>query len=229
LAESLGVFLTFTNNGLSPSIQLQLIVIQAELSDGWDTDPFTLTIDKSTGRLIGRGSSDDKGPVLGWVNILEAHKALGLELPVNLKFCFEGMEESGSEGLDDLITSEVKKGKEGWFDGVDCVCIVSETLSCLFPQSNSRIDTWFGDLKSDNYWLNTRTPAITYGLRGLTYFKINISGPARDLHSGVFGRTVHEPMTDLIKLMSRLVDSDGKILIPGVDDMVEAASEEEKY
>lgn len=45
---------------------------------------------------------------------------------MNLKFCFEGMEESGSEGLDDLIKSEVKKGKEGWFDGVDCVCIVSE-------------------------------------------------------------------------------------------------------
>ncbi|KIM92403.1 hypothetical protein PILCRDRAFT_122062 [Piloderma croceum F 1598] len=176
----------------------------AELSDGWDTDPFTLTIDKATGRLIGRGSSDDKGPILGWVNILEAHKSLGLELPVNLKFCFEGMEESGSEGLDDLIESEVKKGKGGWFDGVDCVCI------------------------SDNYWLNTRTPAITYGLRGLTYFKLNISGPGRDLHSGVFGRTVHEPMTDLVKLMSRLVDPDGKILIPGVDEMVDAPSEAER-
>jgi len=117
---------TFTINDYYPSIQLQLISPQAELSDGWDTDPFTLTIDKATGRLIGRGSSDDKGPILGWVNILEAHETLGLELPVNLKFCFEGMEESGSEGLDDLIKSEVKKGKEGWFDGVDCVCIVSE-------------------------------------------------------------------------------------------------------
>lgn len=63
--------------------------------------------------------------MLGWVNILEAHKTLGLELPVNLRFCLEGMEESGSEGLDELIESETKKGKEGWFDGVDCVCIVS--------------------------------------------------------------------------------------------------------
>jgi Cys-Gly metallodipeptidase DUG1 len=105
---------------------LLITFIQAELSDGWDTDPFTLVIDKATGRLIGRGSSDDKGPILGWVNILEAHKKLGLELPVNLKFCFEGMEESGSEGLDELIESEVKKGKDGWFDGVDCVCIVCE-------------------------------------------------------------------------------------------------------
>jgi Cys-Gly metallodipeptidase DUG1 len=85
------------------------------------------------GQLIGRGSSDDKGPVFGWINVLEAHKALGLDLPVNLRFCFEGMEESGSEGLDDLIESEFKKGKAGWFDGVDCVCIVS--TSDLYPFS----------------------------------------------------------------------------------------------
>jgi Cys-Gly metallodipeptidase DUG1 len=105
---------------------------QAEKSDGWDTDPFKLVIDETTGRLIGRGSSDDKGPVLGWLNVLDAHKALDLSLPVNLRFCFEGMEESGSEGLDDMIKAEVKKGKEGWFDGVDCVCIVSTAMFSYF-------------------------------------------------------------------------------------------------
>ena len=81
-------------------------------------------MDNETGRLIGRGSTDDKGPILGWLNVLQAHKALGLELPVNLRFCFEGMEESGSEGLDELIISEVQKGEQGFFDNVDCVCIV---------------------------------------------------------------------------------------------------------
>ncbi|EIN06612.1 CNDP dipeptidase [Punctularia strigosozonata HHB-11173 SS5] len=172
-------------------------------SDGWDTEPFTLVVDEKTGRLIGRGSTDDKGPILGWLNVLEAHHALGLPLPVNLRFCFEGMEESGSEGLDDAIEAEVKKGKDGWFHGVDCVCI------------------------SDNYWLNDRTPCLTYGLRGLTYFKVTVTGPARDLHSGVFGRTVHEPMTDLIILMSKLVDPNGNILIPGVDDMVKPADADE--
>ncbi|KAJ7670028.1 hypothetical protein DFH06DRAFT_1372707 [Mycena polygramma] len=110
------------------------------------------------------------------------------------------MEELGSEGLDELVVRE----KDGWFKDVDCVCI------------------------SDNYWLNTRTPALTYGLRGLMYFTIHVSGPARDLHSGVFGRTVHEPMTDLISLMSRLVDPQGNILIPGVDDMVSPADAEER-
>ncbi|KII91485.1 hypothetical protein PLICRDRAFT_38246 [Plicaturopsis crispa FD-325 SS-3] len=194
--------------GNDPSKKTVLIyghfdVQPANVSDGWDTDPFKLTISPS-GQLIGRGSSDDKGPILGWLNVLEAHHTSQRPLPVNLVFCFEGMEESGSEGLDELIESEAKKGKDGWFGHVDCVCI------------------------SDNYWLNTRTPAITYGLRGLTYFKVTVSGPARDLHSGVFGRTVHEPMTDLVLLLSKLVAPDGSILIPGVDDMVHAASEEEK-
>ncbi|KAG6919142.1 hypothetical protein DXG01_008949 [Tephrocybe rancida] len=173
----------------------------ANKSDGWDTDPFTLVVHED-GRLIGRGSSDDKGPVLGWLNVLQYHHQNSKELPVNIRFCFEGMEESGSEGLDDLVKKESKAG--GWFDGVDCVCI------------------------SDNYWLNTRTPALTYGLRGLVYFKATVSGPARDLHSGVFGRTVHEPMTDLITLMSKLVDGQGKILVPGVDEMVEAPTDNEK-
>ncbi|EDR10617.1 glutamate carboxypeptidase [Laccaria bicolor S238N-H82] len=174
----------------------------ANKSDGWNTDPFTLTIDESTGQLIGRGSSDDKGPVLGWLNVLQYHHQQRKALPVNLRFCFEGMEESGSEGLDDLVERESKPG--GWFDGVDCVCI------------------------SDNYWLNTRTPVLTYGLRGLTYLKVTVHGPGRDLHSGVFGRTVYEPMTDLIAIMSKLVDSQGNILIPGVDEMVCAADEEER-
>jgi acetylornithine deacetylase/succinyl-diaminopimelate desuccinylase-like protein len=49
-----------------------------------------LTIDKESGRLIGRGASDDKGPLLGWINNLQAHHELGLELPVNIRICLEG-------------------------------------------------------------------------------------------------------------------------------------------
>ena len=84
-------------------------------------------------------------------------------------------------------------------------------------------------LQSDNYWLNTRTPVITYGLRGLSYFKVTVSGPAWDLHSGVFGRMVHEPMTDLVQLLSKLVHPSGKILIPGIDEMVPDADDDERY
>ena len=105
------------------------------MSDGWDFPPFQLTRDDKTGRLYGRGSTDDKGPIIGWINILEAHHTLDKPLPVNLRFCFEGMEETGSEDLDEFIFAEVKKGKDSWFDGVDAVCIVRTTtslsLSCL--------------------------------------------------------------------------------------------------
>ncbi|KAJ7021336.1 hypothetical protein C8F04DRAFT_269802 [Mycena alexandri] len=139
-------------------------------------------------------------------------------LPVNLRFCFDGMEENESEGLDELVEKE----RDGWFKGVDCMCI------------------------SDNYWLNTCTGALTYGLRGPVYFKINVFGPGRDLHfgpscllfpntnililhcTGVFGCTVHEPMTDLISLMSHLVDAQGNILVPGVDQTVGVADVAER-
>ncbi|KAK9764772.1 Cys-Gly metallodipeptidase [Basidiobolus ranarum] len=132
--------------------------------------------------------------------MIEAHQKLGLELPVNLKMCFEGMEESGSEGLDEVIQKEAT----GWFKGTDCVCI------------------------SDNYWLGRNKPCLTYGLRGVSYFRIVVTGPAADLHSGVFGGAVHEPMTDLIHLMSRLVTPKGEILIPGIMDQVAPLTEEEK-
>ena len=73
----------------------------------WDTDPFVLT--DVGGKLFGRGSTDDKGPVLGWIHAIEAYQKKGVDLPVNLKFIFEGMEESGSEGLEELVEAEKKK------------------------------------------------------------------------------------------------------------------------
>ena len=109
--------------------------VQAFKSDGWDYEPFVLTNDKKTGRLYGRGSTDDKGPVLGWLNVLEAHRETKTELPVNLRMCFEGMEESGSEGLDELVHKEAGKG--GLIDAstIDAICI------------------------SDNFWLGTTVRA----------------------------------------------------------------------
>lgn len=75
--------------------------------------------DEKSGRLFGRGSTDDKGPIMGWLNVIEAHRQLGIDLPVNLKFCFEGMEESSSVGLDDLV----RKHKGDFFQGTDAICI----------------------------------------------------------------------------------------------------------
>jgi Cys-Gly metallodipeptidase DUG1 len=171
----------------------------AGMEDGWATEPFTLTVDDK-GRMYGRGSTDDKGPVLGWLNSIEAHKKAGIEYPVNLLMCFEGMEEYGSEGLDDFIKEEADK----YFKDADAVCI------------------------SDNYWLGTEKPCLTYGLRGCNYYSIEISGPGQDLHSGVFGGTAQEPMTDLIAVMNTLVNKDGKIQIKGIDDLVAPLTDDEK-
>uniref|UniRef100_A0AAR2IRB8 Cytosolic non-specific dipeptidase n=1 Tax=Pygocentrus nattereri TaxID=42514 RepID=A0AAR2IRB8_PYGNA len=148
-----------------------LDVQPANIEDGWDTEPFTLV--EKDGKLYGRGSTDDKGPVLAWFNVIEAFQKIGQELPINIKFCFEGMEESGSEGLDELVFSR----KDSFFKDVDYVCI------------------------SDNYWLGKNKPCITYGLRGICYFFIEMECCDKDLHSGVFGGSVHEAMTDLIALM----------------------------
>ena len=75
--------------------------------------------------------------------------------------------------------------------------------------------------------MNDRTPALTYGLRGIAYFSINISGPGADLHSGIFGGTVYEPMTALIALMGKLVTQEGRILIPGVYDGIQTSAADE--
>lgn len=155
--------------------------------DGWDTEPFVLT--EKDGKLYGRGATDDKGPVLCWIHAIEAYQKLNIDIPVNLKFVLEGMEESGSVGLDELLMSL----KDTFLANADYVCI------------------------SDNYWLGKKRPCLTYGLRGLVYFTAEVECAQKDLHSGVFGGTVHEAMPDLCWLLSTLVDKDTNILVPGID------------
>lgn len=176
-----------------------LDVQPAQLEDGWDTDPFTLT--ERDGKLYGRGSTDDKGPALSWLWVVEAHRELGIPLPVNIKILYEGMEENGSDGLFETIAAESREGK--FLSDVDFFCI------------------------SDNYWINATKPCLTYGLRGMAYFALSVTGCAQDLHSGVLGGAVHEAMTDLVHLMASLVDPRGRILVPGVGDGVAAVTEEE--
>ncbi|XP_064836318.1 cytosolic non-specific dipeptidase-like isoform X1 [Oncorhynchus masou masou] len=175
-----------------------LDVQPAAIGDGWDTEPFTLV--EKNGKLYGRGSTDDKGPVLAWFNCIEGCQKIHQELPINIKFCFEGMEESESEGLDELVFAR----KDTFLKDVDYVCI------------------------SDNYWLGKTKPCITYGLRGICYFFIEMECCDKDLHSWVFGGSVHEAMTDLIALLGSLVDTKGKILVPGVYEEVANVTDEEK-
>ncbi|EYB84957.1 hypothetical protein Y032_0306g1975 [Ancylostoma ceylanicum] len=178
--------------------------------DGWETEPFVLTervisypgcIIEITrdGKLFGRGSTDDKGPVLCWLHAIEMLQKHKIDIPVNIKFCFEAMEESGSLGLAELL----EKNKNAFLAGVDFVCI------------------------SDSYWLGTTKPCLTHGLRGLATFKIEVTGIQQDLHSGVYGGVVHEPLQDLIWIMAQLTSVENRILIPGIYDDVAPMSKEE--
>jgi len=80
---------------------------------------------------------------------------------------------------------------------------------------------------SDNYYVG-RTPCLTHGLRGNVYFHLTVECSTKDMHSGVIGGSVHEAMTDVVKLMSSLVDTDGTITIDGLSDDVAPLTERER-
>ncbi|XP_073646920.1 beta-Ala-His dipeptidase isoform X1 [Tursiops truncatus] len=175
-----------------------LDVQPARREDGWVTDPHTLT--EVDGKLYGRGTTDNKGPVLAWINAVSTFRALDEDLPVNVKFVIEGMEEAGSLALEELVQKE----KAGFFSSVDYIVI------------------------SDNLWVSRRTPALTWGTRGNSYFMVEVKCRDQDFHSGTFGGILNEPMADLVALLGSLVDSSGRILIPGIYDHVAPVTEEEK-
>ncbi|KAM9225483.1 beta-Ala-His dipeptidase isoform 1-T2 [Dugong dugon] len=175
-----------------------LDVQPANKEDGWLSDPYTLT--EVDGKLYGRGATDNKGPVLAWINAVSAFGALDQDLPVNVKFIIEGMEEAGSIALEEVVRRE----KHRFFSSVDYIVI------------------------SDNLWVSRRKPALTYGTRGNSYFTVEVKCRDQDFHSGTFGGILNEPMADLVALLGSLVDSSGHILIPGIYDRVAPLTEEEK-
>uniref|UniRef100_A0A8C8TWU5 Carnosine dipeptidase 1 n=2 Tax=Peromyscus maniculatus bairdii TaxID=230844 RepID=A0A8C8TWU5_PERMB len=175
-----------------------LDVQPAQKDDGWLTAPYMLT--EVDGKLYGRGATDNKGPVLAWINAVSAFRALEQDLPVNIKFILEGMEEAGSVALEELVQRE----KDRFFSSVDYIVI------------------------SDNLWVSQRKPALTYGTRGNSYFMVEVKCRDQDFHSGTFGGILNEPMADLVALLGSLVDSSGHILIPGIYDQMAPLTEEEK-
>ncbi|VDO91142.1 unnamed protein product [Heligmosomoides polygyrus] len=175
-----------------------LDVQPAKMEDGWDTNPFELT--EIDGKMFGRGATDDKGPVLAWINAISVLQEKNIEIPVNLKFVFECMEESGSEGLEEAL----QRHKDDFLGNVDMTCI------------------------SDNYWLGRNKPCLTYGLRGICYYFIEVKCARQDLHSGTYGGTVPEAMNDMVWILSQLVELDGKIRIPGLEELVAPLCDEEK-
>jgi len=119
-------------------------------------------------------------------------------LPINVKFIIEGEEEVGSPSLGEFITAH------------------KDLLACDFA------------INPDTGMMGADIPTITYGLRGLAYFELRVSGPDHDLHSGQFGGVVHNPAQVLCELIAGMHDKQGHITLPGYYDSVRPLDAEER-
>ena len=148
--------------------------------------------------IFARGSTDNKGQNFAHLKAVEAYLKTGTPLPCDLTFVIEGEEEVGSENLSGFLKQNRR--------ALDCQAVVIS-------------DTGMPGLKY---------PALTYSLRGIVAFEITLHGPARDLHSGVFGGAVENPAMALARLLAGVRDDKGRIKIPGFYDGVEKLSKFER-
>lgn len=151
------------------------------------------------GNIYARGSADDKGQMYMHIKAVEALLAVNGTLPVNLKFLIEGEEEVGGESVAKFVPGNPAKLKAD-------VALVSDTE--LFAEG---------------------LPTLCIGLRGLIYTEIEARGPARDLHSGMYGGAAPNAVFGLVELLSKLKDANGVIQIPGMYDDVEPPAPAEKH
>jgi acetylornithine deacetylase/succinyl-diaminopimelate desuccinylase-like protein len=149
------------------------------------------------GNIFARGATDDKGQMFMHIKTVEAYFKTVGSLPLNVKFIIEGEEEIGSENLDEFVSKNKDKLK------CDAVLI------------------------SDTSLYGPGIPTLTYGLRGMCYMEVTLTGPNRDLHSGTFGGGVDNPINVLADVISKLKDNSGKIKIPGFyDDVIKLTKKE---
>jgi acetylornithine deacetylase/succinyl-diaminopimelate desuccinylase-like protein len=164
--------------------------------DLWEKPPFEPV--QHDGRMFARGAADDKGQIQMHVRAAEALLATDGRLPVNVRYVFEGEEESTSEHLDPWLEANRHRLAAD-------VAVIS--------------DTGFFD---------GNLPAITIGLRGLMYAQIDVVTTAVDLHSGQFGGAVENPANALAQIVAALKGPDGRVRIPGFYDDVVALTDEER-
>jgi acetylornithine deacetylase/succinyl-diaminopimelate desuccinylase-like protein len=150
--------------------------------------------------LVARGATDDKGQSFTHVKAVAAMLAERGELPVNVKFLVEGEEESGGESIEAFVRADAG-------DRLACDCVVISDTSMYAPGQ----------------------PSVLYGLKGLAYMEVKVTGPNRDLHSGTFGGTVANPANALAHILAGLRDPQtGRVLIPGFYDDVVPLTDEER-
>ena len=158
--------------------------------DLWESPPFVPIV--KGGRMLARGSSDCKCHIAMHARAVEALMATRKALPVNLKFVFEGEEESSSVHLDAWLSA-----------------------------NKARLAADFAMI-SDTSFFEGNLPAITVALRGLVYFQLDVTGSRIDLHSGVYGGAVDNPANALCAIVAALKGPDGRVRVPGFyDDVAE--------
>src|SRR5437879_3731079 len=150
------------------------------------------------GNLFGRGTADDKGQVHIHLKAFESLRDVNGKLPINVKILIEGEEEVGSVSLWNYVQENKEKLK------ADALIV------------------------SDTSMLGKGVPSITYGLRGLNYYQIELTGPERDLHSGVYGGAVPNPLTILTELFAKLHDKNFRVTVPAFYDQVTMVSKAER-
>lgn len=173
----------------------------ADPLEKWETPPFEPVLRKGKDdreRICGRGTADDKGQLMTFVEAARAWIATTGALPFRATFLIEGEEESGSPSLLPFL----KANKAELSADIAFVC-----------------DT--------NLW-DAKTPAITTRLRGLAHDEVTIIGPSIDLHSGMYGGPAMNPIRVLSKILAALHDKNGKVTIPGFYDGVDEVSKATK-
>ncbi|CAN5770498.1 dipeptidase [soil metagenome] len=164
--------------------------------DLWVRPPFEPRVEN--GRIYARGAADDKGQVHLHLWAARAWLETQGRLPVNLRYVFEGEEESGSVNFD------------RWLEG-----------------NRHRLAADLAVI-SDSGFFQGNQPAITIGLRGLMYAQIDVTGPSQDLHSGTYGGLVQNPANALARILTGLRQPDGRVAVSGFYDEVRELSEQER-
>lgn len=169
----------------------------AEPLDLWTSPPFEPTIVEAERgpRIVARGAVDDKGQTMTFIEAFRAWQAVHGTLPVAVTVFLEGEEESGSPSLDGFLEAHQQELRSD-------VCIVSDT------------GMWDID-----------TPAIGVMLRGMLYVELTLHGPSQDLHSGLYGGAVPNPLNILTRILGNLHDDQGRVQIPGFYDDVDDLGE----
>ncbi len=150
------------------------------------------------GRIYARGASDDKGQVFMHLAVFEAYLQTTGSIPVNVKVLIEGEEEIGSANLHQLLHEQKEKFAADF-------CVIS-----------------------DSGMVAKNQPTILYGLKGFTGLEITVKGPDHDLHSGMYGGAVRNPIMALSHILASMKNTDEVVTVDGFYESVEPMTEEER-